>query len=570
MKKSNSAATSSPSEESPRDPRNLYSNTDYSKEAEEENKSDLEFLENLEKFAESFEAKDFDSANPNISEKSKMILGALPKKTQEYAEEIRKIKTEREEAAKEVVDEKDHKKLRKLIERRLENQQRVQKIAQELFIISCASNKPLETSMKFHAQCNLGIKEFKDFGENGLSPLAATMISGQFRVEGQPSKAEEYLNKMKEKGLDEKEVMNVKSPSGMTALDIAVLTGNEEMAKLLSEKGGELGLLKGPKQQAKQGVTPKEASAELDERAARFNNRKRVRGNSGGSKEGNSETSEGETKENDAAKIAQEARQVQAIEQSKIAIDLAEELNEKQAREKKRSDEIAKSKEEDAKYYEQKAKSKLDQESAEKLAREKSEVGGKTQSANAELAKFLGISMGGSEAEITLDKLLFHAVDQSQNNLAKIIVSLGGNPNHRENGVSVLSRAVERGNESLVSLLYASASSETRKSSKSACGENQKMLEFLRNLSRSEVLANREGKSVEVLDIPAVPRVEFANPDRTSAFSSLSNLPPRIPAAFEGEKNLLDKTRYISSISPDPRPRSPILVMQFHATVKKH
>jgi hypothetical protein len=178
MKKSNSAAftTVDPTtSESPKDPRSFYA---------QENESGLKFLENLEEFAAGFEAKDFDSANPNISEKSKIILGSLPKKTQEYVEEIKKIKKEAEE---EIVDEKDPEKLRKLIERRLENQQRAQKIAQELFIISCASNKPLETSMKFHAQCNLGIKEFKDFGENGLSPLAATIISGKVREEGKLS-----------------------------------------------------------------------------------------------------------------------------------------------------------------------------------------------------------------------------------------------------------------------------------------------------------------------------------------------------------------------------------------------
>ncbi len=542
MKKSNSAATFSPSEEFPRDPRNLYSNTDYSKEAEEENKSELEFLENLEEFAGQFEVKDFDSANPNISEKSKMILGALPKKTQEYVEEIKKIK---KEAAEEIVDEKDPEKLRKLIERRLENQQRAQKIAQELFIISCASNKPLKTSMQFHAQCNLGIKEFKDFGENGLSPLAATMISGKVREEGQPSKAEEYLNKMKEKGLDEKEVMNVKSPSGMTAMDIAVLTGNAEMAKLLSEKGGELGLLKGPKQQTKQGVTTEEASAELDERAARFNNRKRVRGNSGEGKEGNSETSEAEEKKGDDQKSAQEALRAREVAESQIAIQLSEERIEKEAKKQRKADAITESKESEE-YYAQKAKSKLEQESSEKLAREKSEVAGKMQSSNVELAKILGISVGGSEAEITLDKLLFHAVDQNKNNLAKIILSLGGNPNHQENGVSVLSRAVERGDESLVSRLYASASPETRKISEVACGENPKMREVLSNLSRSESSLMCDEK----------------RGDTTVSSSSIDYSVPKIPQVYEELKmeSGLVKVVEVNSklLPPTSRTQSPI------------
>jgi ankyrin repeat protein len=371
---------------------------------------------------------------------------------------------------------------------------------------------------------------------------------------------------MKEKGLTETEVMNVKSPSGMTALDIAVLTGNAEMVQLLVSKGGELGLLKGPKQKQGQESAQGEDLEELERRSSIFN--ARARGNSAARSSRDSEISEKETKEDSSEKSAQDELRAREIAESEIALKLSEERIAKEANKMVMADKALKAKESEE-YYEQKSKFKSEQESAEKLAKEKVEVAGRTQSSNAELAKILGISLSDSTAEISLDKLLFHAVDQNKNNLAKIIVSLGGNPNHQENGVSVLSRAVERGDESLVSRLYASASPETRKISEVACGENPKMREFLSNLSRSEVLVNREEKSVEVLDIPAVPRVEFANPDRTSAFSSLSNLPPRIPAAFEGEKNLLDKTRYISSISPDPRPRSPISVMQFHENFKQ-
>jgi ankyrin repeat protein len=176
-------------------------------------------LDDMLNFIEEIKKHGFNATNPKAQE----ILKKFPYKLQEYLIEIEKIKKDKEkENPNETLAEKE--------KRKKENSERSNKIAQELFIIACASEMPLDKALQFHENCGFGVKELSQFGENGLSPLSAMMLS---------DKSPEEMQKVIDKGAD----INEKSPSGMTVTDLAVLVGNEKMVETLEQKGGKLNLV---------------------------------------------------------------------------------------------------------------------------------------------------------------------------------------------------------------------------------------------------------------------------------------------------------------------------------------
>jgi hypothetical protein len=94
----------------------------------------------------------------------------------------------------------------KIEEKRKKRQEKIEQIANEVFIISCASNLAMEKSIEFCKECNLG-KDINKFGENGFSALAAAKLA---------EKGEADLNQLKENGADE----NARDMFGRSAQDI--------------------------------------------------------------------------------------------------------------------------------------------------------------------------------------------------------------------------------------------------------------------------------------------------------------------------------------------------------------
>ncbi len=139
-------------------------NSDFQAES---NAEILEKLQYLQNFSEGFSAANFVSSNPKFA----AALGSMPFKLKEYLKIIAEIKSSIEE-------EKSETDSLKKDEERKKREEKVEKLAQEIFIISCASNKVLEQEKftEFLDKFNLA-KKLNEVGENGLSPVSATMIS---------------------------------------------------------------------------------------------------------------------------------------------------------------------------------------------------------------------------------------------------------------------------------------------------------------------------------------------------------------------------------------------------------
>jgi hypothetical protein len=394
----------------------------------------------LQQFAEEI----LQSGFPKNSRKGSQILDAIPKKLQEYLLEIKKIATEKAQE-KDVKDDKlSPEEKSKKIEKRKQSEARVAKIAQEIFISACASNKTLDQALEFHQKLKLGVKELNDFGENGLSPLAAAMLSG---------KTQDDLNKLLDKGAN----INQKSPSGLTVLDLAVLTQNEEMAKFLTEKGGKLSLISSEKEQ-EEGLGGEGRSRQRSKISASKN-------------QSNNNNNDDLKKELESSKQSQ-----LQLDEASAALELhqLEMIKLRNEAQKKNEQVQLKSEQKKTEQEEEKLKNDPDQKKEESVKEDA-------------LAKALGIN---SAEKIDINKLLFNAVKNGNPTLALLLVSFGGDVNHKENGKSVLGAAVEGGNNSLIATLSSFSNPDTKKNALETNVGNENLSRLL--ASDSGYLAKQE------------------------------------------------------------------------------
>ncbi len=432
-------------------------------------------LDDMLNFIEEIKKHGFNATNPKAQE----ILKKFPYKLQEYLIEIEKIKKDKEkENPNETLEEKE--------KRKKENSERSNKIAQELFIIACASEMPLDKALQFHENCGFGVKELSQFGENGLSPLSAMMLS---------DKSPEEMQKVIDKGAD----INEKSPSGMTVTDLAVLVGNEKMVETLEQKGGKLNLV------SKE--IGRETEAEEEREKGREKSREREQEKQQRQIQKKQETAQREQAARELKQqMAEERIQQQQIArqmQMVIVREAMEVHEERRAELLKKKQELQKIKEEsDAKLREQEEQLKVQNAEIFKEQQFKNEEKKIEKPPISELEKMLGTTL----VDLNIDKLLFHTVRNGQQIMALLLVSFGGNVNHRENNISVLDAAVANGNNSLIATLFTFSSPDTIKKALAVVDANPQAHRLLENLVNEQEKIERKILPREVV-IEALPQV---------------------------------------------------------------
>jgi len=522
-------------------------------------------LDDILKFIEEIKKHGFNASNP----KAREILKKFPHKLQEYLIEIEKIKKDKDkENPNETLEQKE--------KRKKENSERSNKIAQELFIIACASEMPLDKALQFHENCGFGVKELSQFGENGLSPLSAMMLS---------DKSPQEMQKVIDKGAD----INEKSPSGMTVTDLAVLVGNEKMVETLEQKGGKLNLV------SKEKGRETEVEEEREKKAEKGKGREK-------SREGEQEKQRRQIqKKQELAQKEQAARELkqqmaeEKIQQQQIArqIQMAivreamEAHEERRAELLKKKQELQKIKEKsDAKLHEQEAQLKAQNAEIFKEQQFKNEEKKIEKSPISELEKILRTTL----VDLNIDKLLFQSVRNGQQTMALLLVRFGGNVNHRENGISVLDAAVANGNNSLIATLFTFSSPDTIKKALAVGDSNPQAQKLLENLvNEREILPRKvaiealpqvvEKKISDEVVIEKLPlsqvEEEVLNLDEFEVVESAIKteiLEPKIKDDFEIEKllseeqqeDLQDEVEFLEQISPDLNQ----LVSEFDATIQ--
>ncbi len=461
---------------------------------------DLEFAQNLtdlKDFAASFSAADFVLPNPKeANPKVLQILEALPRKLQEYVQELRQMEEQvTKEKAQETTTEGTREEEEKKRKERKAREQRVEKLAQEIFIISCASNKPIDKTKKefsdFLDKYNLG-KKLNEFGENGLSPAAATMISGKNDLD----KAAD-LEKLVEAGVniskkDFKDAGNKKSE-----------IEREEGGRVRQRGGREIG-------------SRKESQTDGDSRP-----------------DGRAQAMEREAE--------RQAREQSQIVEAGIALEFHQ-IGMLQIRDSLRRQAAANQKERAAKKEAEQAQAKISQESEKEktqiveTAKEQSQAPKQDRSAErTALEQILGISL----SEKGLDSMLTSAVQNGQATLALLLVRYGANVNHKEDGVrTVVEIAAASGNNSLTMILSERANPDTRNAVISANPNLREMIERVPVTSES-----REQVQKGVVESA----VKEARPE-----IPLSVFRPFSPPTLTGEK--VDASKVVTRLSESSSP----------------
>ena len=452
-------------------------------------------LDDMLQFIEEIKKHGFKASNPKAQE----ILKKFPHKLQEYLIEIEKIKKDKEkENPNETPEEKE--------KRKKENSERSNKIAQELFIIACASEMPMDKALQFHENCRFGVKELSQFGENGLSPLSAMMLS---------DKSPEEMQKVIDKGAD----INEKSPSGMTVTDLAVLVGNEKMVETLEQKGGKLNLVSKERGREKEVEEEREKGREKSREREQEKQQRQIQKKQEAAQRDQAARELKQQMSEERIQQQQIARQMQMVI-VREAMEVHEELR---AELLKKKQELQKIKEEpDAKLREQEEQLKVQNAETFKEQQFKNEEKKIEKPPISELEKMLGTTL----VDLNIDKLLFDAVKNGQQTMALLLVRFGGNVNHRENGISVLDAAVANGNNSLIATLFTFSSPDTIKKALTvvdASPQAQKLLEnlvhkqekieqkILPDTLRSEFLPEVSERKIETAKIILEPQQKIAD-----------------------------------------------------------
>lgn len=380
----------------------------------------LEELEKLEVFSGNFSAEDFLTKNPKLAS----LMSALPHKLKQYVQQIQKIKSEIKSDALNKIDPITSEK------KRAERISEIKRIAQEVFIISCAANKVVlsdKETLAFLEKYDI-TKNLNKIGENGLSIGSAMLISGK------------DLKVLSEIGLK------------ISLQDLVVADKNEALKN--------------------------SAQKEEESQKARKQERRPV-------KKVNSEKNL-DSLEEEKARRAQEIRQQQDVINSAIALELHD--LQKQAQEIIRLEKAKLAEENRAKIQEEKTKfsaenskdlavvekskinevgekesqkSKINSEQKENSDQKKSLswLDAIKSSQKLELAKILGIS----PQEIDINKMLFAAVENNNSILALLLVRYGADVNQTKDGKSVFGLAVEKNNQFLIANFVGNASTENKK-----------------------------------------------------------------------------------------------------------
>jgi len=423
-------------------------------------------LDDMLKFIEEIKKHGFKASNPKAQE----ILKKFPHKLQEYLIEIEKIKKDKEKENPNKTPEEKEK-------RKKENSERSNKIAQELFIIACASEMPMDKALQFHENCRFGVKELSQFGENGLSPLSAMMLS---------DKSPQEMQKVIDKGAD----INEKSPSGMTVTDLAVLVGNEKMVETLKQEGGKLNLVSKERGREKEVEEEREKGREKSREREQEKQQRQIQ-----------KKQEFAQREQEARELKQQRSQ-ERIQQQQIAQQMqmvimreamqAHEENLTKLLKKKKELQQKIKEESDVKLREpeQKLKDQIVEFSKEQQLKieDKQEEKKIEKSPISELEKILGIKLPNPN----IDKLLFDAVNNGQQSMAISLVSFGGNVNHKENGISVLGAAVRNGNNSLIQTLLISSTVDTVQEVVRSFNSNSKNNDLSEMINNKKDLHNKE------------------------------------------------------------------------------
>ncbi len=413
--------------------------TEFNSLSQEE---DLEFVQNLtdlKNFAASFSAADFVLPNPKeANPRASQILEALPRKLQEYVQELRQMEEQvAKENAQETATEGTREEEEKKRKQRKERERRVEKLAQEIFIISCASNKPIDKNKKefsdFLDKYNLGTK-LNEFGENGLSPAAATMISGKSDL----AKAAD-LEKLVEAGVNvsKKDLKNFDNQKS------EIDSSKREQGGQVRQRGGreisskkESQIVVDSKLEARDQAAQREADSQAREQSQIIE-----------------------------AGIALEFHQI-AMLQILDSLKKQAAQNQKELVAKKESEQFQ------AKLLEESEKEKIQ---IIETAKEQPQAPKQDRSIEkTALEQILGISLN----EKSLDSMLTYAVQNGQATLALLLVSFGANVNHKEYGVrTVVEIAAASGNNSLTTILSQRANPDTKNAVISANPGLREMIE---------------------------------------------------------------------------------------------
>ncbi len=424
-------------------------------------------LDDVLNFIKEIENSGFKVSNPKAQE----ILQKFPHKLVEYLNEINKIKKDKEKE-KENPNEPDEKKKK----RKIKNSERSKKIAQELFIIACASKMPLDKALQFHENCGLGVKELSQFGENGLSPLSAMMLS---------DKSPQEIQQVIDKGAN----INQESPSGMTVTDLAVLVGNEKMVETLKQKGGKLNLVSKEKGREKEVEEEREKGREKSREREQEKQQRQIQKKQELAQREQAARELKQQMSRERTQQQQIAQQMQ-MEITREAMQAHEENLTKLLKKKELQQKIKEESDVKLREPEQKLKDQIVEFSKEQQLKieDKQEERKIEKPPISKLEEILGIKLPNPN----IDKLLFDAVNNGQQIMAISLVSFGGNVNHKENGISVLGAAVRNGNNSLIQTLLISSTVDTVQEVVRSFNGNSKNNDLSERIFNKKDLHNKE------------------------------------------------------------------------------
>ena len=242
-----------------------------------------------------------------------------------------------------------------------------------------------------------------------------------------------------------KEVINTRNNKGMTALDMAVDGRNNEFAKLLIDKGAQLGVFvvnqeekeKGAKEQEPREQQVARSRGDLEDKIREFNKNVAAKLEDG---ERNRELDA--KKRMEAERQRAQARRTAMMAEIQVAQDLHNESRDKLLKMKADVDKI---KEDTEKQVEL---AKVEQVQPEQQVDPKQEEPKDVQTKQLQdLSKLLGQEITDFQS---INRFLYDAAFRGDQNLTMQLITFGGDVNSVQNGKTVLEAACEGGNRSLV------------------------------------------------------------------------------------------------------------------------
>lgn len=429
---------------------NPEQNYDF-RDEDEINEQDLRsFIEEL------LQDQNFQPENIAKNRKTAPILESLPKKLREYLQEIQRLEQENSKLRSQETDEKNPK-TKSEVEAEKKRRDRVREITKEVFIISCASSKPLEKSLEFFDKCKIDPQHLSKFGECGLSALTASIMSGQ----------SEKMQGLIERGVS----VNEKNAYGFTARDFAEMIGDKKAVDVLKENGA-IGINSQQRQQDEELQRQRNAEKESEKKArsdilkeqreAAALKRQEAEFERLQQEQSRIYRAMAETYEHFVARenlLKEVVEKAQKTAEEKQSTQLREaQLNQRNTEESKqrevdfkvdemRDREIVASNQESRQDLKSKEMSEVAQTSQNKFGHEETEK--LKPLAKAELEKILQVDLD----KVDINKLLFNAVKEGQPLIAVLLINCGADVNHREGSKTIIDVAVDSGSGSMIGAL---------------------------------------------------------------------------------------------------------------------